>query len=145
MTAAERAQTIAVERVAEFMRRRHLTLADLIEYGGEDIPNPKLPEKICDPARIKAARAVERCWELIAELGLTYGALESSSIANSVSPRSRPRRRRGEGGTKNSSKFSTTCPKTVAGPKSNEINDLANSILVGDPDSNSNKTAELAK
>ena len=91
-TLREREQAVAVNRVFNYMRQHKLSLADLTEYGGEDIPNPKLPEKICSPARVKKARAVERCWELIARLGLTFAALEfepSREFSNHIRPKTR--------------------------------------------------------
>ena len=135
----QRAQAVA--EVFEFMRRRHLVLADLTEYGGEDFPNPELPERVSDPARVKNARAVERCWELIAQLGLTFETLESSSYANSATPTlprpARPARtQRGEGGASKTSAFSATCEKPPSQTKPSEINDLANSTPVGGPDPN---------
>ena len=83
-TSQQRERAEAVARVLEYIHRHRLTLADLLEYGGEDLPNPKLPEKICDPARVKKARGVEHCWALIAKLGLRYAALEPPSNANSA-------------------------------------------------------------
>ena len=138
-SAQQKQRAQAVAEVFEFMRRRHLVLADLTEYGGEDLPNPKLPERVCNPARVKNARAVERCWELIAQLGLTFETLESSSYANSATPTlSRPARpsrgRRGAGGASKTPAFSTACEKTPSQAKSSEINDLANLAPVGSSD-----------
>jgi hypothetical protein len=97
LTAAQaREQAAAVKHVFEFLRRHGLALADLIEVGGEDLksPNPKCVER---------ARRVERCWTLIARLGLAFATLESSSHANSaphpcLGPEKPSRRRRGKGG-----------------------------------------------
>jgi hypothetical protein len=78
LTAAQtREQTIAVERAFDYMRRHRVTLADLIEVGGADL-------KSRDSKRAEQARRVGKTWELIAQLGLTYTALESGHHANSA-------------------------------------------------------------
>jgi hypothetical protein len=96
----QREQAMAVVRVHEFMRARHLSLSDLAAYGGEDLPNPKLPERIRRPARLKKARAVEATWALMAQLGLTFAALEApsntpSSYAPVPLPENKSRTQRG--------------------------------------------------
>ena len=68
MTAAERALAGAVSEVADFMRKRGLTLDDLVAIVGQDL-NGKLAEK---------ARRVEACWGLMAKLGVKYADLEHS-------------------------------------------------------------------
>jgi hypothetical protein len=65
-TSQSREQAIATAQVSEFMRKRRLSLADLIEIGGK-APKPK-------------ARHVEKCWSLIAHLGLTYAVLMSAGL-----------------------------------------------------------------
>jgi len=55
MSAAEdRARVIAASRVAEFMRKKKLTLDDLVNVGGADL-------KSSDRARADKARRVSRC------------------------------------------------------------------------------------
>src|SRR5262249_36760069 len=71
MMKAERERQGRVEQVFEYMRARKLSLDDLIEIGGEDLRSPK-------PAIVSRARAVERCWELLARLGLKYADLAHS-------------------------------------------------------------------
>ena len=131
----------AVEQVREFMHQRRLALVDLTAYGGEDLPLPN-SERVCNPGRLKKARAVERCWELIAKIGLTYEVLESAPIANSAPPppnhrTQRPPTRRGEGGDFKTSISSTTYLNSSLWTKPNEINDLANSGPVGSSETNS--------
>ena len=133
MSAADRARHAqAVSEILDFMRYRHLVLADLTEYGGEDLPNPKLPGRVCNPARVKNARAVERCWELMARLSVKFADLEA---APQPIPDKPVRSRRGEGGASKTPAFSTTCEKTPLQAKSNKINNLANSAPVGPSDS----------
>jgi hypothetical protein len=56
----------AARQVYEFMERHRLTVADLTEYGGEDLRIPRRKAK---------ARQVERCWELMASLGVKHADL----------------------------------------------------------------------
>lgn len=60
-TLVERSKAVGVTKVTEFMRKQRLTLADLTEYGGEDF---------ADPSRAKMAHSVDKCWALMAQLGL---------------------------------------------------------------------------
>ena len=117
----------AVVEILDFMRKRGLTLNDLIQIGGEDFTSPS-------PMRKEKARRVEKCWHLMARLSVKFGDLGQAS---QPIPDKRSPRRHGEG------HFSEVIEnKEVFGPrpsdtKSNEINDLANSALVGAPESNS--------
>lgn len=95
MLASERSERRAkVERVSSHLRAQHLVVADLLAYGGDDLPSPERSEsfertwerwahlldprpKVINLKRAKTARAVERTWELIADLGLTYADLEA--------------------------------------------------------------------
>jgi hypothetical protein len=54
-----------VEQVHEFMRQRELSLDDLVEIGGEDLRAP-------DPGLAGKARCVEKCWEMMARLGVKH-------------------------------------------------------------------------
>jgi hypothetical protein len=70
MSAAEdRARVIAASRVAEFMRKKKLTLDDLVNVGGADL-------KSSDRARADKARRVSRCWELMAGLEVKFADIE---------------------------------------------------------------------
>jgi hypothetical protein len=117
----------AVVEILDFMRKRGLTLDDLIEVGGAELKsaNPKTREK---------ARRVEKCWSLMAKLGVKFTDLENSPAPIPDKP---VRRRRGDG------HFSQVIENTAdlgIGPspnKCNEINDLANSVPVGVVDSKS--------
>jgi hypothetical protein len=64
-TQLERARHI--DRVRDFMESRRLSLADLTEVGGEDLRLAKTRKK---------ALLVERCWALMARLGVTHADLE---------------------------------------------------------------------
>ena len=116
----------AVVEIFDFMRKSGLALQDLIEIGGAELKssNPKTREK---------ARRLEKCWSLMAKLGVKFADLERLSPPIPDKP---ARRRRGEG------VFSEVVEnKEISGTathqhKSNEINDLANSAPVGVPDSN---------
>jgi hypothetical protein len=68
-----REQNAAAAEVFAHMRKNKLALANLIEIGGEDLKSPKV-------------RHVERCWALIARLGITYAVLETLLTALDASP-----------------------------------------------------------
>jgi hypothetical protein len=133
LTAAQtREQTIAVERAFDYMRRHRVTLADLIEVGGADL-------KSRDSKRAEQARRVGKTWELIAQLGLTYTALESGHHANSATatlsiPEKRSRRRRGEGHFLQVPENAQVLDIQGAEGKPNKINDLGNFGPVGSPE-----------
>jgi hypothetical protein len=63
-------QATAVDQVRAFMKRNGLKLDDLINYGGEDLN---------DPRRAEMARRVERSWGLVAACDLTFAVLEASA------------------------------------------------------------------
>jgi hypothetical protein len=73
----------AVVEIFGFIRRHKLTLADLIEVGGENLrsSNSQIANR---------ARAVSRCWELMARLSLKFADLEQA-VGEIPDP---PRRRR---------------------------------------------------
>src|SRR5258708_38536563 len=58
-----------VGAVRTFMRKHALVLADLTGVGGKDLNSP-------DPDIAQEARSVEKCWELMAKLGLKHIDLE---------------------------------------------------------------------
>jgi hypothetical protein len=96
-----RQQAQAVEQVLELMRRLQVTPDDLVEFGGQDLP----PKRSAPPSpgtpegrRAEKAHRVERCWALMARLGVTHAALAPDWTPRTVSlPGLRARRRRGEG------------------------------------------------
>jgi hypothetical protein len=88
----------AVIEVSTFMRTRGLTLIDLIEVGGEDL-------KSVNPGRVKKARDVEKCWSLMAKLGVKYADLEHSPSRPTAKP---TRAQRGEGPPTKTPLLSTT-------------------------------------
>ena len=69
MSAEERARVIAANRIAEFMRKKKLTLDDLVNIGGEDL-------RASDHARVEKARCVSKCWELMAGLDVKFAHIE---------------------------------------------------------------------
>jgi hypothetical protein len=70
--AAERQiHTQAVGQVHEYMRKHKLSLADLIDVGGEDL-------RSADPGLAGKARAVSRCWELMARVRVTHIDLKTA-------------------------------------------------------------------
>jgi hypothetical protein len=77
----------AVLDILDWMRRRGLTLNDLIQIGGEDL-------KSSNPKRVEKARHVERCWSLIARLSVKFADLEQAPGQPPTKP---ARRRPGEG------------------------------------------------
>ena len=113
----KRAPTI---EVFTFMAKHGLTLVDLTEVGGEDLksPNPKKAEK---------ARRVEKCWSLMARLGIKFRDLENSPQPIPDKP---SRRRRGEGHFSEVSENIRISAISVD-KEPNEINDLTNSAPVG--------------
>src|SRR6516225_7933188 len=77
----------AVVEILDFMRKRGLTLNDLIQIGGEDFTSPS-------PMRKEKARRVEKCWHLMARLSVKFADLEATPPPIPDKP---ARRRRGEG------------------------------------------------
>jgi hypothetical protein len=75
LTAAQsREQATAAGHVSEFMRKHKLSIADLIEIGGEDL---KSPDRKC----AHKVRRVADAWKLIAQLGISYVVLENALVA----------------------------------------------------------------
>jgi hypothetical protein len=69
MSAEERARVIAANRVVELMRKKKLTLDDLVSVGGGDL-------RSSDRGRVDKARRVSRCWEVMAGLGVKFADIE---------------------------------------------------------------------
>jgi hypothetical protein len=65
------AKPAPVGEMFDFMAKTGLTLADLVEVGGADLKsaNPRMAEK---------AKRTEKCWSLMAQLGVKYADLENS-------------------------------------------------------------------
>jgi hypothetical protein len=68
----ERERLGLVAQVFDFMRKQRITLADLIEMGGEDLDSS-------DFRKVEIARRVGTCWALMARLGVTFGRLEQAA------------------------------------------------------------------
>jgi hypothetical protein len=89
MSAADRARAIAVAQVVEFMRKKNLTLDDLVNVGGQDLKSP-------DKSKDGKARCVENAWALMARIGVKYADLEQSEPSPRPVPDFSARIRRGE-------------------------------------------------
>jgi hypothetical protein len=113
----------AVVEILDFMRKRGLTLNDLIQIGGEDFTSPS-------PMRKEKARRVEKCWHLMARLSVKFADLEATPPPIPDKP---ARRRRGEGVFSEVVENKEISGTTTHQHKSNEINDLANSAPIGVP------------
>lgn len=128
----ERTQNDAVTEVFAYMRKHKLSMAELIEIGGQDLRSK-------NPGRAGKARAVSRCWELIAQLHLDYAALERCCHENFPSQPSQhttptqPRQRHRKSNPKGQANQQLDHSAAAVG-NPNEINDLANSAPVGDPE-----------
>ena len=116
----------AVVEILDFMRKRGLTLRDLIEIGGEDL-------KSSNPKRKEKARRVEKCWSLMARLSVKFADLEAALPPIPDKP---ARRRRGEGHFSQVTENAGVSGTLASLHKSNEINDLANPAPVGDLETN---------
>jgi len=62
-------RTCAVNQILDFMDQRRLSLDDLIGFGGAELKskNPVVRDK---------ANGVDKCWSLMASLGIKYADLE---------------------------------------------------------------------
>jgi hypothetical protein len=63
-------------QVFDFTAKTGLGLADLIEVGGEDLESS-------NPRKVEKAKRVEKCWSLMAKLGVKYADLENSPLRTS--------------------------------------------------------------
>jgi hypothetical protein len=122
-SAADRNQHAhAVNNILDFMRKRGLTLNDLIQISGEDFRSPS-------PTRKEKARRVEKCWSLMARLSVRFTDLEQAPCNLPTRP---ARRRRGEGHFSEVieiKRVSETPPHHI---NPNEINDLVDLAPVGE-------------
>lgn len=64
-----------LDEVFDFMKRHRLRTADLTECCGSQLDSPN--RKIAD-----RARAVSRCWDLMARHGIKYSRIEFSDAKN---------------------------------------------------------------
>jgi hypothetical protein len=115
-----------IDQVCDFMRRHRLSLDDLIDIGGEDLCSS-------DPGRTGKARCVEKCWGLMARLGVKPIDLQDTA---GQSPDSSARRQRHRKPIEKHQQNQCVEPKQLVGAKSFKINDLAISGPVGDPQLN---------
>jgi hypothetical protein len=106
-----------VAEVAAWMRRWGLSVNDLIEIGGEDL-------RAGNPIRVEKARRVERCWSLMAKLGVDFRDFEDLALL--TPDKSAPRRRHRVESLQPIEITNVFVSDSIHG-KSTEINDLANS------------------
>jgi hypothetical protein len=88
MLTQQRERASAVEQVLDYMRRRRLTIDDLVEIGGKDLRSrsPRLRRKVLH---------VEKCWALMAHHGVKHADLAPDWASTAVSmPAPAARRRR---------------------------------------------------
>ena len=124
MTFGRNPREEVIEPVLEFMRRHGLGLDDLTEIGGEHLKSPV-------PTQREMAARVSRCWELIARNGVNFAELVTA-VGSMPTPAPRKRRHRAAvaQAIDNAGELGTDPPP----PNTNEINDLAVSGSVGDPE-----------
>jgi hypothetical protein len=111
-----------VDHVLELVRRLGLSPADLTAYGAEDL-------RSANPARAGKARCVEKCWALMARLGVKYIDLPDTA---GQSPDKPPSRRPGRRSAEKPQQYQEYDGKLAAAANSCEINDLTKSDRVGD-------------
>jgi hypothetical protein len=130
MSAADRAKAIAVAQTVAFLNKRKVVLDDLIGVGGEDL-------KSADPRRAEKARHVEKCWSLMAKLGVKFVDIEQSEQAPRPTHRNPTSAQRGEGHFCQVVENTGVSPASPGKVKPNKINDLGNSVPVASPQPNS--------
>jgi hypothetical protein len=124
MTFGRNPREEVIELVLEFMRRHGLGLDDLTEIGGEHLKSPV-------PTQREMAARVSRCWELIARNGVNFAELVTAIRSM---PTSAPRRRRHRAAVEEVIDNAGKLNLDPFASNPNEINDLAVSGSVGDPD-----------
>jgi hypothetical protein len=124
MTVSRNPREQVIEPVLEFMRRHGLGLDDLTDIGGEHLKSPA-------PTQREMAARVSRCWELIArqKVGIAELAVAVESLP-ALAPRRRRHRAAVEQVIENTGELGLG--PSLSNP--NEINDLAVSSSVGDPE-----------
>jgi len=126
--AADRARHAqAVGEILAFMSKCGLALDDLIQISGDDL-------KSSNPKRAEKARRVSKCWELMARLSVCFADLEQGL------PTRASRGRRGDGHFSEALENTRVSVTLTHDTKPNEINDLADSAPVGDPQLNPEPT-----
>jgi len=100
------------------------------QIGGEDL-------KSSNPKRSEKARRVEKCWSLMTRLSVPFADLEQAPGNLPTRP---SRRRRGEGHFSEAVEITRVSEIFTHHPQPNEINDLADSAPVGDPQLNPEPT-----
>jgi len=124
MTFGRNPREEVIEPVLEFMRRHGLGLDDLTNIGGEHLRSPVSIQR-------EMAARVSRCWELIARQKVGIAEL---AVAVDPMPALAPRRRRHRAAVEQVIDNAGELGISPLTPNPNEINDLAVSGSVGDPD-----------
>jgi hypothetical protein len=124
MTFGRNPRKQVIEPVLEFMRRHGLGLDDLTDIGGEHLKSPASIQR-------EMAARVSRCWELIARNGVNFAELVT---AVGAMPTPAPRRRRHRAAVEQVIENAGELGMAPLKPKPNEINDLAVSSSVDDPE-----------
>ena len=124
MTFGRNPREEVIEPVLEFMRRHGLGLDDLTNIGGEHLRSPVSIQR-------EMAGRVSRCWELIARNGVNFAELVT---AVGSMPAPAPRRRRHRAAVEQVIDNAGELGISPLTPNPNEINDLAVSGSVGDPE-----------
>ena len=124
MTFGRNPREQVIEPVLEFMRRHGLGLDDLTDIGGEHLKSPVSIQR-------EMAARVSRCWELIARNGVNFAELVT---AIGSMPAWAPRRRRHRASVKQAIDNAGELRTDPFTPNPNEINELAVSDSVGDPE-----------
>jgi len=117
----------AVVAIIDFMRKNQLALSELIQVGGQDF-------RSASDKRVQKAHRVEKCWSLMARLSVRFADLEQA--LGNLSTRPSTRTRRGEGHFPEAVEITGVSDTFAHHTKPNEINDLADSAPVGDPQLN---------
>jgi hypothetical protein len=125
------------------MRKHRLSLADLIDIGGEDL-------RSADPKRRRKALHVEKCWALMARLQVKHIDLETMlprefAPAAVPEPTLRPRRQRHRGVVTQAIDDEGNSSSATTSIDSNEINDLAANSPVEAPAPQSEQKLEDAQ
>jgi hypothetical protein len=124
MTFGRNPREEVIETVLEFMRRHGLGLDDLTDIGGEHLKSPVSIQR-------EMAARVSRCWELIARQKVGIAELV---IAVESMPAWAPRRRRHRPAFEQVIDNASELRTDPFPPNPNEINELAVSGSVGDPE-----------
>jgi hypothetical protein len=117
-----------VDQIHAFMRQRGLSLGDLTEIGGEDL-------RSSNSRRVEKARRIERCWALMAQIGVKCDELQERDIPAVVpKPDFSTRRRRHSTVARQAIDTTGDLELTPREVNLSNINDLTISGPVGDPE-----------